>query len=174
MFWQLALLSAQMILGEVTRQRPKRISFKEFIDNNEPSEVRPIVYAGGTIELTPSRAWYGDFLQRAVERDSQWTDYLFMGGLAFLLDAITVGYRSYIGEMFPLCYGPDTHVERVTIDDRIVYQATPGTDNSGGGFLIDDPQAWGGDQPPGSGGEYAWCDMRYYARELQRWREYLS
>jgi hypothetical protein len=159
MFWQIALLSAQMILGEVTRQRPKRTSFDEFVKSNEPSEVRPIVYAGGTIELTPARQWYGDFTQRAVERDSHWTDYIFLGGLAFLLDAITVAYRSYVGEMFPLCYGPETHVERVTINDRIVFQETPGTDNAGGGFLIDDPQAWGGDQPPGEGGEYAFCHV---------------
>jgi hypothetical protein len=159
LFVQIALLAARMILGEVTRQRPKRISFEEFVENNEPSEVRPIVYAGGTIELTPTRQWYGDFLQRAVERDSHWTDYLWLGGLAFLLDSITVAYRYYIGEMFPLCYGPDTHVEQVTIDDRVVFQATPGTDNAGGGFLIDDPQAWGGDQPPGQGGEYAFCNL---------------
>lgn len=159
MFWQIALLAGQMILGEVTRQRPKRTSFQEFVESNEPSEVRPIVYAGGTIELTPTRQWYGDYKQRAVERDSHWTDYIFLGGLAFLLDAITVGYRSYVGEMFPLCYGPDTHVERITINDRPVFAVTPGTDNAGGGFLIDDPQAWGGDQPPGQGGEYAFCHV---------------
>lgn len=159
MWLQLALLAGQMILGEVTRQRPKRTSFEDFVKDNAPDELRPIPYAGGTIELTPSRAWFGDYRQRAVERDSHWTDYLFMGLSAALLDTITVAYRSYVGEMFPLCWGPDAHVERITINDRPVFAATPGTDNAGGGFLIDDPQAWGGDQPPGEGGEYAWCDL---------------
>lgn len=159
MFWQAALLAGQLWLGEITRQRPKRTKFEDFIHNNAPSEIRPIPYAGGTIELTPQRQWYGDFLQRAVERDSHWTDYLWAGALAGLLDFITVAYRSYVGEMFPLCWGPDAHVERITINERLMFQAVAGTDNAGGGFLIDDPQAWGGDQPPGEGGEYAWCDL---------------
>lgn len=159
MFWQIALLSAQMWLGEVTRKRPQRTKFEDFVHDNAPSEIRPIPYAGGTIELTPTRQWFGDFSQRAVERDSHWTDYIWAGALAFLLDTITVAYRSYIGEMFPLCWGPNTHVERILINERPVFAATPGTDNAGGGFLIDDPQAWGGDQPPGEGGEYAWCDV---------------
>lgn len=159
MFWQAQLFAAQMWLGEVTRQRPKRISFEEFSKSNEFSETRPHVYTGGTVELTPPRIWYGDYLQRAVERDSKWFDYIWAGPLAFLLDTITVAYRHYVGEAFELCLGPDTHVERVTIDDRLMFQAVPGTDNAGGGFLIDDPQAWGGDQPPGGGGEYAWCDI---------------
>jgi len=158
-FLQALLLVGEMWLGELTRQRPKRTKFEDFIKDNAPSEIRPIPYAGGTIELTPSRAWFGDFLQRAVERDSHWTDYLWAGLSAALLDTITVAYRSYIGEMFPLCWGPDTHVERITINDRPVFAAVVSTDNAGGGFLIDDPQAWGGDQPPGEGGEYAWCDV---------------
>ena len=159
MFLQALLLVGEMWLGELTRQRPKRTKFEDFIKDNAPSELRAIPYAGGTIELTPSRAWFGDFKQRAVERDSHWTDYLWAGLSAALLDTITVAYRSYIGEMFPLCFGPDAHVERITIDDRLMFQAVTGTDNAGGGFLIDDPQAWGGDQPPGEGGEYAWCDV---------------
>lgn len=148
-----------MWLGEVTRKRPKRVSWEEFVNNNEPSEVRPVPYAGGTIELVPTRQWYGDYKQRAVERDSHWTDYSWAGEFAFLLDTITVAYRSYIGEMFPLCFGPDRHVQRITIDDRLMYQAGLEFDNAGSGFLIDDPQAWGGDQPPGEGGQYSWCDL---------------
>jgi hypothetical protein len=159
MFWQALLFVGQMILGEVTRQRPKRTTFEDLQKNNQPDELRPIPYGGGTFELTPARMWYGDYKQRAVERDSHWTDYIWLGSFAFLLDTITVAYRSYIGEMFPLCWGPDVHVERITINDRPVFAATVGSDNSGGGFLIDDPQAWGGDQPPGEGGEYAWCDL---------------
>jgi hypothetical protein len=159
MWLQLALLAGQMILGEVTKPRPKRIGFEEFKQNNGPSEIRPVAYGGGTFEVTPSRIWYGDFTQRAVERDSHWTDYIFLGGLAFLLDAITVAYRYYAGEAFSLCYGPDVHVERVTIGERLMFQAVQGTDNAGGGFLIDDPQAWGGDQPPGEGGIYTWVDL---------------
>lgn len=146
-----------MWLGEVTRKRPKRVSFEEFLESNQPSEVRPLAYAGGTIELTPPRIWYGDFKQRAVERDSHWTDYLWAGQLSFLLDTITVAYRYYLGEAFALCYGPDRHVQRVTIDDRLMFQASLDLDNAGGSFLIDDPQAWGGDQPPGEGGQYSFC-----------------
>lgn len=159
MFAQIALLTAQMWLGEITRQRPKRITFEEFQASNTPSEIRPIPYVAGTVEVVPTRIWYGDFSQRAVERDSHWTDYLWAGQLAFLLDAITVAYRYYVGEVFALSFGPDTHVERVTIADRLMFQAAQGTDNAGGGFLIDDPEAWGGDQPPGEGGQYSWCDI---------------
>jgi hypothetical protein len=158
-FVQAALIVAQMWLGEITRQRPKRIGFEEFAQNNAPSEVRPIVYGAGTFEVTPSRIWYGDFSQRAVERDSHWSDYLWAGALAGLLDTITVAYRYYCGEVFALCFGPDTHIERLTIGERLMYQAVPGTDNAGGGFLVDDPYAWGGDQPPGEGGQYAWYDI---------------
>jgi hypothetical protein len=158
-FVQAALIAAQMWLGEITRPRPKKVTFAEFLANNKPSEVRPVAYGAGTFEITPPRIWYGDFKQRAVERDSHWTDYLWAGLSAGLLDFITVAYRYYIGEAFQLCWGPDTHVERVTINDRLMYQATIGFDNAGSGFLIDDPQAWGGDQPPGEGGEYAWIDI---------------
>jgi hypothetical protein len=159
MFVQLALLAAQMWLGEITRQRPKRTSFENFSKDNAPSEVRPIVFLAGTEEVTPQRIYFGDYLQRAVERDSHWTDYLWAGALAGLLDFITVAYRSYAAEVFPICFGPDTHVEAIKIQDRLVFQAVVGSDNAGGGFLIDDPQAWGGDQPPGEGGQYAWCDL---------------
>lgn len=158
MFIQAALFAAQMWLGEITRPRPKRIGFGEFVENNKPDELRPIAYGAGTFEITPQRIWYGDYKQRAVERDSHWSDYLWAGALSALLDFITVAYRYYIGEAFILCYD-ETHVERVTIGDRLMYQAVIGTDNAGGGFLIDDPQAWGGDQPPGEGGEYAWVDI---------------
>lgn len=159
MFWQAALLVGQMWLGELTRPRPKRVSFEKFLESNGPSEIRPIGYGAGTFEVTPPRIWYGDFTQRAVERDSHWSDYLWAGSLAFLLDTITVAYRYYCGEAFMLCYGPDTHIEQLFIGDRLMFQATLGTDNAGGGFLVDDPQAWGGDQPPGEGGQYAWYDI---------------
>ncbi len=159
MFLQMALLVGQMWLGELTRQRPKKISFEEFQQNNAPSEVRPIPYIAGTVQVIPSRIWYGDFTQRAVERDSHWTDYLWAGLSAALLDTITVAYRYYCAECFLLAFGPDVHVERLTIGERLCFQATPGTDNAGGGFLVDDPQAWGGDQPPGEGGQYAWYDI---------------
>lgn len=159
MWLQLALLAGQMWLGEITRQRPHKTIFEEFVGTNAPDELRPPAYGGGTFEVIPQRIWYGDFNARAVERDSHWTDYIWAGALAGLLDTITVAYRYYCGEVFALCYGPDTHVERVTIADRLMYQATVGSDNAGGSFLIDDPQAWGGDQPPGEGGQYSLCDI---------------
>lgn len=158
-FLATALITAQLWLGEITRQRPKKVSFEEFVESNAPSEIRPIPYIAGTVEVVPMRIWYGDFSQRAVERDSHWTDHLWAGPLSFLLDTITVAYRYYCAEAFALAYGPDVHVERITIGQRLCFQATPGTDNAGGGFLIDDPQAWGGDQPPGEGGQYAWYDL---------------
>lgn len=159
MIAQLALLVAQMWLGEITRPRPHKTTFEEFVKDNSPSEIRPIPYVAGTVEIIPSRIWYGDFSQRAVERDSHWTDYLWAGAMAFLLDTITVAYRYYCGECFALCFGPDVHVEAIKIMERPVFQAVVGSDNAGGGFLIDDPQAWGGDQPPGEGGQYSWCDV---------------
>lgn len=159
MFVQMALLAAQMWLGEITRQRPHKTTFEEFAATNAPDELRSPAYGAGTFEVIPQRIWYGDFNARAVERDSHWSDYLWAGALAGLLDVITVAYRYYCGEVFALCYGPDTHVERVTIADRLMYQAVVGSDNAGGSFLIDDPQAWGGDQPPGEGGQYSLCDI---------------
>lgn len=159
MWLQAALLVGQMWLGEITRQRPKKINFEEFQQSNSPSEIRPIGYGAGTFEIEPMRIWYGDFTQRAVERDSHWTDYLWAGLSAALLDTITVAYRYYCAEAFMLCYGPDVHVERLTTGDRLMFQAALNTDNTGGGFLVDDPQAWGGDQPPGEGGQYAWYDI---------------
>lgn len=159
MFLQAALLVGQMWLGELTRQRPHKTTFEEFQQSNAPSEIQPIGYGAGTFEVVPPRIWYGDFTQRAVERDSHWTDYLWAGLSAFLLDTITVAYRYYCAEAFQLCFGPDTHIERLTIGERLMFQAALGTDNAGGGFLVDDPQAWGGDQPPGEGGQYAWYDL---------------
>lgn len=159
MFVQMALLAAQLWLAEITKQRPKKVSFEEFVQSNAPSELRPIGYGAGTFEVEPMRIWYGDFSQRAVERDSHWSDYLWAGALAGLLDFITVAYRYYCGEAFALCFGPDVHIERLTIGERLMYQAALGTENAGGGFLVDDPHAWGGDQPPGEGGQYAWYDI---------------
>lgn len=159
MYLQLALLAAQMFIGEITRPRPHKTTFEEFVKDNSPSEIRPVPYIAGTVQITPSRIWYGDFSQRAVERDSHWTDYIFFGAMGALLDFITVAYRYYCGECFALCFGPDTHVEAVHIADRLMFQAAQGADNAGGGFLIDDPDAWGGDQPPGEGGQYSWCDI---------------
>lgn len=159
MFIQAALIAAQMWLGEITRQRPKKIGFEEFKQNNLGSELRPIPYIAGTVEIVPQRIWFGDYKQRAVERDSHWTDFLWAAPFQFLLDVITVGYRYYCAEVFALSYGPDVHIERIIENERLMFAATPGTDNAGGGFLLDDPEAWGGDQPPGEGGRYAWVDI---------------
>lgn len=164
MWVQLAIIAGQIIFGELSRigvfsSRPHKTSFEEFKKDNGPSEIRPVAYVAGTEEVIPSRIWFGDFKQRAVERDSQWSDYLFFGFLAALLDTLTVGHRYYIGEVFSLCYGPDAHIEQIKIQDRLMYQSVIGADNAGGSFLIDDPQAWGGDQPPGEGGQYSLCDL---------------
>lgn len=159
MWVQAALIAAQLWMGEILRARPHKTTFEEFKKDNAPSEVRPIPYIAGTEEIIPQRIWFGDFKQRAVERDSHWTDYLWAGYLSFLLDTITVAYRYYCGEVFVLCFGPDAHVEQLKLQDRLMYQAVVGTDNAGGSFLIDDPEAWGGDQPPGEGGQYSLCDL---------------
>lgn len=154
-----ALIAAQMWLGEVTRQRPRKVSFEEFQQSNQPSEIRPIGYGAGTYEVTPTRIAFFDYKQRAVERDTKWTDFIWAFPFQDLLDFITVAYRYYCAEVFALSFGPDVHVEGVRIQERPMFAAVPGTDNAGGGFLIDDPQAWGGDQPPGEGGQYSWCDI---------------
>lgn len=156
---QAALMVGQMWLAEITRQRPKKVTFEEFQQTNAPSEIRPIGYGAGTFTVTPSRIDFFDYKTRAVERDSHWSDYIWAGALAGLLDFITVAYRYYCAEIFALCYGPDTHIEQLFTGERIMFQATPGTNNAGGGFLVDDPQAWGGDQPPGEGGVYTWYDI---------------
>src|SRR5688572_2369189 len=102
MFVQIALFAAQMALGALTRagvfsKRPEELAFEELVKNNAPSEVRPVAYGGGTFQLTPQRAWYGDSSQRAVERDSHWSDYVYLGFFGALLDTLTVGYRHYAG-----------------------------------------------------------------------------
>jgi hypothetical protein len=158
-FLATALIGAQLWLGEITRQRPKKITFEEFQQSNGPSEIRPIGYGAGTWEMTPTRIAYFDYKQRAVERDSVWTDHIWAEPFSFLLDTITVAYRYYCAEVLALSFGPDTHVEGVRIDERPMFTAAAGTNNAGGGFLIDDPEAWGGDQPPGEGGQYSWCDI---------------
>ena len=103
MWLQAALMAGQMWLGEATRQRPKRVTFEEFQQSNAPSEIRPTGYGAGTFTVTPMRISFFDFKSRAVERDSHWTDYLFMGLSAALLDTITVAYRYYGAEIFSLC-----------------------------------------------------------------------
>lgn len=152
------MMAGQFALGQAIRPRPRRGTLED-LKTNAPSEIRPVAYVAGTAQVTPSRIWYGDFSQRAVERDSQWTDYVFLGFLAGLLDFITVAYRYYCGECFAICFGPDAHIEQIFVGERIMFQAVPGTENAGAGFLIDDPQAWGGDQPPGEGGMYSWVDI---------------
>lgn len=164
MWVQIAIIAGQIVFGQLSRigvfsARPHKTTFEEFKKDNAPSELRPIPYVAGTEEVIPSRIWFGDFKQRAVERDSHWSDYIFFGPFAGLLDTLTVGHRYYTGEVFSLCYGPDAHVEQIKIQDRLMYQSAVGADNAGGSFLIDDPQAWGGDQPPGEGGQYSLCDL---------------
>ena len=153
-----ALISAQLWLGQIARDRPEKISFERFQQDNAPSEIRPIPYLAGTERVVPSRIWFGDFKQRAVERDSFWADHIWAGPFAFLLDTITVAYRYYCAEVLALCYGPDAHVDQLFVGGRIMYNGN-GLDNAGGGFLVDDPEAWGGDQPPGEGGHYFWYDI---------------
>lgn len=160
----IALLAGQLAFSKLQsaglfRKRPGEIAFDEVVKNNSPSEIRPIAYIAGTVEVTPSRIWYGDFTQHAVERDSHWSDYIFLGPFAGLLDTLTVAYKYHCAEVFALAYGPDVHIERLTTGERLMFQATPGTDNAGGGFLVDDPHAWGGEQPPGEGGVFTWYDM---------------
>lgn len=164
MWIQIALIAAQLAMSKLQSaglfsKRPGEIAFDEIIKNNAPSEIRPIPYIAGTVEVTPSRIWFGDFTQHAVERDSHWSDYIFLGFLGALLDFITVAYKYHCAEAFALAFGPDVHVERLTIGERLMMQAVIGTDNAGGGFLVDDPHAWGGEQPPGEGGIYTWYDL---------------
>lgn len=164
MWLQIALIAGQLAMSKLQSaglfsKRPGEIAFEEVVKNNAPSEIRPIAYIAGTVEVTPSRIWFGDFTQHAVERDSHWSDYIFLGPFAALLDTLTVAYKYHCAEVFALAFGPDVHVERLTIGERLMMQATPGTDNAGGGFLVDDPHAWGGEQPPGEGGIYTWYDL---------------
>jgi hypothetical protein len=165
--WQLVLMAAQMYLGEITKPRPKRVTFDEFFQNNAPDETRPIPYIRGRWKTVPQRAWYGDYLARAVERDSTWTDFVIGGilggpvfglGLAAALDTITVNYQYHLGQFFPLTWGPINRVHQVYVSDRPVAVA-PVTDNAGGTILLDDPDAFGGNQPPGEGGIYGPCDV---------------
>lgn len=154
-----ALIVGQLWLGEITRPRPKKMTFQDLLDSvNKGDETRPIPYIRGKWKTTPQRIWLGDFNARAVERDSHWTDYLWAGAAAFLLDAITVSYRYYVGQGFALCWGPINRVHQVYVDD-LPCAIPPVVDNAGGSLQLDDPQLFGGDQPPGLGGVYAVCDV---------------
>lgn len=63
----------------------------------------------------------------------------------------TASYRYYCGFLYGICHGPIDSIEAVKVDDRIVSFGAP----AGNQFLIDDPQAWGGDHV--DGGVYALC-----------------
>lgn len=65
----------------------------------------------------------------------------------------TASYRYYCGFLYGICHGPIDSITAVKVDERIVSNGAP-ADTS---FLIDDPQAWGGDHV--DGGVYAICDI---------------
>jgi hypothetical protein len=155
---QIALFAAQMWLGVVLQPRPKKFSFEDLKEANKGDETRPIPYIRGRWKTVPQRIWLGDFSARAVERDSKWTDYLWAGVSAAILDTITVSYRYYVGQGFALTWGPINRVNQVYVDD-LPCAVSPVVDNAGGSILLDDPQLFGGDQPPGEGGIYAICDV---------------
>lgn len=156
---QFALIAAQMYLGIVTQKRPTKHTFQDLLDSNKGDETRPIPYIRGQWKTKPQRIWLGDFSARAVERDSHWSDYVFFGPvLSVLLDTITVGYRYYVGQGFALTWGPINRVHQVYVED-LPCAVTPVVDNAGGSLLLDDPQLFGGDQPPGEGGIFALCDV---------------
>lgn len=156
---QLALIAGQLYLGIITRKRPQKFTFQDLLDSNKGDETRPIPYIRGRWKTKPQRIWLGDFSARAVERDSAWTDFVFFGPvLATLLDTITVGYRYYVGQGFALTWGPINRVHQVYVQD-LPCAVAPTVDNAGGSLLLDDPQLFGGDQPPGGGGVYGVCDV---------------
>lgn len=156
---QFALIAAQMYLSIITQPRPKRLTFQDLLDSNKGDETRPIPYIRGRWKTKPQRIWLGDFSARAVERDSVWTDFVFFGPVfATLLDTITVGYRYYVGQGFALTWGPINRVHQVYVQD-LPCAVAPVVDNAGGSLLLDDPQLFGGDQPPGAGGVYGICDV---------------
>lgn len=156
---QFALIAAQMYLGIITQRRPTKHTFEDLLEANKGDETRPIPYIRGQWKTTPQRIWLGDFSARAVERDSHWSDYVFFGPvLSGLLDTITVSYRYYVGQGFALTWGPINRVSQVYVED-LPCAVAPVVDNAGGSLLLDDPQLFGGDQPPGEGGIYALCDV---------------
>ncbi|HTG95683.1 MAG TPA: phage tail protein [Pyrinomonadaceae bacterium] len=61
----------------------------------------------------------------------------------------TASYRYYCGFLYGICHGVIDSIEAVKVDERIVSFGAP----AGNQFLIDDPQAWGGDHV--DGGVYA-------------------
>jgi len=154
----IALFAAQMYLGVILQPRPKKFSFEDLKEANKGDETRPIPYIRGRWKTKPQRIWLGDFSARAVERDSKWTDYLWAGATAALFDFITVSYRYYVGQGFALTWGPINRVSQVYVED-LPCAVSPVVDNAGGSILLDDPQLFGGDQPPGEGGIYAICDV---------------
>ncbi len=159
MAFQFGLIAAQLYLGIITQKRPKKLTFQDLLDSNKGDETRPIPYVRGKWKTTPQRIWLGDFSARAVERDSHWSDYVFFGPvLSALLDTITVGYRYYVGQGFALTWGPINRVHQVYVQD-LPCAVAPVVDNAGGSLLLDDPQLFGGDQPPGQGGIYGLCDV---------------
>lgn len=64
----------------------------------------------------------------------------------------TASYRYYCGFLYGICHGPIDSIEAVKVDERIVHLSSVPAGNQ---FLIDDPQAWGGDHV--DGGVYALC-----------------
>lgn len=65
----------------------------------------------------------------------------------------TASYRYYCGFLYGISHGPIDAITGIMVDDRLVSNGA----DAGDSFLIDDPQAWGGDHV--DGGIYAMCDI---------------
>lgn len=64
----------------------------------------------------------------------------------------TASYRYYCGFLYGICHGVIDSTEAVKVDERLVHNTSVA---AGDQFLIDDPQAWGGDHV--DGGVYVLC-----------------
>lgn len=116
------MLYASIIIGELTKPKPKNAEAANFKDFNFPtaSENRPVAYFAGTIYLdSPNIVWSGDFYAEPVYKDfgpAKWVYYampilsLFK---SMLSKHIITHYRYHYG--FDLAFGFGPNVEMLGI-----------------------------------------------------------
>jgi len=145
-FWLTLLAYAVIfVLSELLRPKPQLENAKAagLDDFKFPtaSEGRSIPLVWGTVKIKgPNVVWYGDLQQIPIKEDVK-------TGL-FSEETIIKGYRYYVGIQYALCRGPGASLLRAWVGDDEVFS---GSVNHLGGFVINEPSLFGGDDL-GNGG----------------------
>jgi hypothetical protein len=108
------------------------------------AEGRPIPIVYGTCLLeSPMVAWYGDFYAMP---------HIYSVHHAWGWENIDYGFKYYLGMQLILCSGVIDKVLQVRFDDDIPTNVTRVETTDYTDLTFDDPEIFGGDDPPGEGG----------------------